>query len=308
LEDKKGIGMRTITKVLAASFALALTSALPAMADGEHHAPAPKFSAKKVTDQITFLQGKGGNLALLSGDDGLLLVDDDYKEMSKALKAEINQRGGLDKLTYIINTHWHGDHTQGNLALGEHANIVAHDNVRVRLLSDGEVKLFNMKTKAYPKAALPSLTYDKEMSLHINNEEVRLVHFANGHTDGDSVVFFKNANVVHMGDHFFNGIFPFVDTGSGGNVVNYAKNVKAILAMIDDTTQVLPGHGALSNKQELEKFHAMLVGTTAEVKAMKDKGLSLEEIQKTGLSAQWQAWTKGFLSSEVWIKIIFTSL
>lgn len=306
--NQKGMSMKAITKVLTVSLTLALTLALPAMADEGHHAPGPKFSSIKVTDQITLLQGKGGNLALLSGDDGLLLVDDDYKEMSEALKAEINQRGGLDKLTYIINTHWHGDHTLGNLALGEHAAIVAHDNVRVRLSSKGEVKLFNMKTEAYPKTALPSLTYDKEMSLHFNNEDIRLVHFASGHTDGDSVVFFKKSNVVHMGDHFFNGFFPFVDTGSGGNVVSYAKNIKAILAMIDNATQVIPGHGALSNKKELQGFHAMLVGTTAEVKAMKDKGLSLEEIQKTGLSAQWEPWTKGFLTSEVWMKIIFASL
>jgi glyoxylase-like metal-dependent hydrolase (beta-lactamase superfamily II) len=250
----------------------------------------------------------GGNLALLSGTDGLLLVDDDYKKLSDALKTEINKRGGLDKLTYIINTHWHADHTQGNLALGKHAAIVAHDNVRVRLLNKGEIKLFNLKTEAYPKIALPSLTYDKEMSLHFNNEEVRLVHFANGHTDGDSVVFFKYANVVHMGDHYFNGIFPFVDTGSGGNVVGYTKNIKAILTMIDDNTKVIPGHGPLSNKQELQNFHDMLVGTTAEVSVMKNKGLALEDIQKVGLSAQWQPWTKGFLTPELWISIIFASL
>ena len=300
--------MKITAKILTASLVLTFVTALPVAADGDHHTPSPKFSSSKVTDQITFLQGKGGNLALLSGDDGLLLVDDDYKEMSEALKAEINQRGGLDTLNYIINTHWHGDHTQGNLALGEHATIVAHDNVRVRLSVKGEIKLFNMKTEAYPRVALPSLTYEKEMSLHINNEDVRLVHFANGHTDGDSVVFFKNANVVHMGDHFFNGMFPFVDTDSGGNVVNYAKNIKTILAMIDEDTQVIPGHGALSNKQELQSYHAMLVGTTAEVRTLKDKGNSLEEIQKTGLSAQWQSWTKGFINSEVWISIIFASL
>jgi glyoxylase-like metal-dependent hydrolase (beta-lactamase superfamily II) len=300
--------MKRITKVLSTSFALLIAVTFPALTNDEHHTPNQKFNSIKITDQITLLQGMGGNLALLSGSDGLLLVDDDYKELSEALKSEIDNRGGLDKLTYIINTHWHADHTQGNLALGEHAAIVAHDNVRVRLLSKGEIKLFNVKTEAYPKVALPSLTYDKQMSLHFNNEEVRLVHFANGHTDGDSVVFFKYANVVHMGDHYFNGFFPFVDIDSGGNVVGYTNNIKAILAMIDDNTKVIPGHGALSNKQELQNFYNMLVGTTAEVRVMKNKGLALEDIQKIGLSVKWQPWTKGFLTSDVWIKIIFASL
>lgn len=301
--------MKKSVQHLMFSSALLLSTALPALAgDGHHHVDSPTFKTQQVTKNITLFQGKGGNIALLSGKQGLLMIDDDYKVMSSPLKSEIKKHGGLNKLTYIINTHWHGDHTEGNLALGQYATIVAHDNVRERLLSAQEVKLFNMKSEPYPEMALPSVTYSETLNLHFNNEQIQLLHFANGHTDGDSVVFFKKANVVHMGDHFFNGFFPFVDTGTGGNVVNMAKNVKKIIAMIDDTTQVIPGHGPLSNKQELIAFHAMLEGTTAEVKAMKDKGLDLVSIQKQGLSKKWETWTHGFLNTDVWISIIYASL
>jgi len=144
--------------------------------------------------------------------------------------------------------------------------------------------------------------------LHMNGEEIELVHFPRGHTDGDSVVFFKKANVVHMGDHFFSGFYPFVDVAHGGNVLNMAKNIKTILAMVNNKTKIVPGHGPLSNKKDLQAFHDMLIGTSAEVKAMKDKGMSLEKIKAKGLSAKWKPWTKGFLSTETWIGILHSSL
>ncbi|MBT3672030.1 MAG: MBL fold metallo-hydrolase [Porticoccaceae bacterium] len=274
----------------------------------DHHQSSPSFTEVQVTSNILMLQGKGGNLALLSGGQGLVLVDDDYQEMSAALTDAIADNGGLDKLTYIINTHWHGDHTGGNLALGGHATIVAHDNVRTRLLSAQEIKLFNMKSEPYPEQALPSVTYTSSLSLHINEEHVELIHLANGHTDGDSVVFFKNANVVHMGDHFFNGMFPFVDVGTGGNVFTLTDNIDRVLDLIDENTKVIPGHGPLANKKDLQDFHTMLVATSSSVKMMAGKGQSLDQIQAAGLGAQWSSWTKGVLSEDVWISIIHNSL
>ncbi len=272
------------------------------------HRDSPSFNTVDVTANIKMLQGKGGNVALLMGSQGILMVDDDFSVMSDALKGEIVKHGGLDQLTYIINTHWHGDHTQGNLALGAHAQIVAHDNVRARLLTRQEIKLFNMVSEPYPGPALPSITYQKAMKLHFNEEEISLVHYANGHTDGDSVVFFKKANVVHMGDHFFSGFYPFVDLDTGGNVLTMAKNVGQILVLIDNDTKLIPGHGPLSSKADLQAFRDMLLGTSAEVKAMKAEGMSLEQIQAAGLSDKWQSWTKGFLSTETWIGIVYGSL
>jgi len=286
--------------------AAVLTLAQPILAD--NHAKSDSFKTVKVTDQISMLQGKGGNLGLLSGKQGLLLIDSEYKKLSAVLKQELKNYGGTDALTYIINTHWHGDHTQGNLALGQYAPIVAHDNVRARLLTRQEIKLFKMIVEPYPEIALPSITYDKTMTLHINAEEVEIKHYANGHTDGDSVVFFKKANVVHTGDHFFSGMFPFVDVDTGGNVLNMATNIKAILKRIDNKTKIIPGHGPLSNKADMQAFHDMLIGTSAEVKAMRDKGLSLEQIKKKGLSNQWQPWTKGIFPADFWIGIVHSSL
>jgi len=273
-----------------------------------HSAPSPSFKASQLTDSIYMLQGKGGNIALLKGEQGILLIDDDYKVMSDGLKKQVMDHGGLDKLTYIINTHWHGDHTQGNLALGPHASIIAHDNVRKLLSEKQSIKLFNMVSEPYPENALPSITYDKSMSLYFNNEAMKILHYPGGHTNGDSVVFFKKANIVHTGDLFFNGFFPFVDVDHGGDVLIMAANVKVILESIDENTKIIPGHGPLAKKAELQAFHDMLVGTAGEVQAMIDKGDKLPTIIKNGLSDKWAPWTKGFLSSEVWIGIVYESL
>lgn len=293
--------------IISAVTALAFLAPCLVSADS-HHAQSPAFRSTQLTDNIFMLQGKGGNLGLIKGEQGLLLIDADYKVMSDALKTELNKYGGVDKLSYLINTHWHGDHTQGNDALGHHARIIAHDNVRARLLTTQEIKLFKMVSKPYPKHALPSITYDSRMILYINGEEIEVVHFPNGHTDGDSVVFLKNSNVVHMGDHFFSGFFPFVDVAHGGNVLNMAKNINAILPRLNDKTKVIPGHGPLSSKKDLQAFHDMLVGTSAEVSAMKKKGLSLEQIKAKGLSAKWKEWTDGFIPADVWIGIVHSSL
>ncbi len=274
----------------------------------KHHGDTAVFKSQNLTDNIIMLQGKGGNIALLTGEQGLLMIDDDYKVMSDSLKEQIKKYGGINKLNYIINTHWHGDHTQGNLALGNHATIVAHDNVRARLLTTQEVKLFKMVSEPYPEEALPSITYKNSLTLHINNEEIKIMHFPNGHTDGDSIIFFNNSNVIHMGDHFFSGFFPFVDVDSGGNVIQMARNIRRVLKDLKDDVKIIPGHGPLSTKADLQNFHDMLIGTTAEVQAMKDKGMTLEKIQANGLSDKWQDWTKGFLSTEVWISIIYASL
>ena len=224
----------------------------------KHHTKSLSFKSIEVADNLWMLQGKGGNIALLTGDQGLLMVDDDYKVMSEALIKQVNHYGGLEKLTYIINTHWHGDHTEGNLSLGSHALIVAHDNVRTRLLNSQEIKLFKMVSQPYPEDALPDVTYIKAMKLYINNQEISIVHYPQGHTDGDSIVFFKQANVVHMGDHYFSGFFPFIDIEHGGDVLNMASNVKSVLAIIDNDTKIIPGHGPLSTKKGiLFKFPKM---------------------------------------------------
>ncbi|MBT8148986.1 MAG: MBL fold metallo-hydrolase [Pseudomonadales bacterium] len=272
-----------------------------------HHAASPAFKSVKVADNIFMLQGKGGNVAVLTTAAGLLMIDDDYKQMTPALLRAIEPFGGTKALKYVINTHWHGDHTQGNAELGRHAAIVAHHNVRERLNSRQEIKLFNMVSEPYAAHALPSITYQSAMHLHLGDETIELMHFANAHTDGDSVVRFTKANVVHMGDLYFNGFFPFVDIASGGNVVTLAKNVAEVLRSIDKNTVVIPGHGPLSNKTELKRYKKMLEGTVAEVRKMQKRGLSLAQMQERGLSAKWDKWADGFLSPAQWIALVHDS-
>jgi len=274
----------------------------------DHHAETQSFKTTTLSPHIFMLQGKGGNIALMTGEQGLVLIDADYAEMSEALAHELEKHGGVKQVRYLINTHWHGDHTQGNKLIGQHAPIIAHDNVRSRLLTRQEVKLFNMVSEPYASHAVPSITYNKSLTLTVNGETMEIVHFANGHTDGDSIVFLKQSNIVHMGDHFFSGFYPFVDVGTGGDVRNMADNVAEVLERIDDETVVIPGHGPLSSKADLEDFHEMLVGTTAEVEAMLAKDMTLEQIQAEGLSLEWEEWAVGFLSTDVWIAIIVASL
>ena len=300
--------MNKLTTYLLTTIGL-ITLALPSMTSAEnHHASSLEFKSTPLTSNIFMLQGKGGNIGLVKGKQGLLLIDADYKEMAHALEAELAKHGGINTVSYLINTHWHGDHTQGNETIGHHAQIIAHENVRPRLLTSQEIKLFNMITEPYPEHALPSITYKTSMSLHINNKEINVVHFPNGHTDGDSIVFIKNDNIVHMGDHFFSGMFPFVDVAHGGNVLKMAKNIKSVLAMLDTKTKIIPGHGPLSTKADLQAFHDMLTGTSAEVNQMKEKGMTLEKIKEKGLSDKWTSWTKGFIPEKVWIDIVYSSL
>lgn len=288
--------------------AMSVVGSVLVHAGDDHHPASSEFKTSTLADQLFLLRGKGGNIVLLRGDQGLVMIDADYKDMSPALKSVLAEYGGVEQVMYLINTHWHGDHTEGNDMLGHHAQIVAHDNVRTRLLTRQEVKLFGMVSEPYSDHAVPSMTYDKRMSLYVNGEHIDVVHFPHGHTDGDSVVFFKNANIVHMGDHFFSGMFPFVDVQNGGNVIQMTENVAAVLAIIDDKTIVVPGHGLVSDKAGLQAFHDMLVGTTAEVNALIDEGLSVEDIKAEGLSLDWEDWSNGLISSDQWLGIILQSL
>ncbi len=273
-----------------------------------HGTETKEFTSKEIKPGIFFLQGKGGNLLLSKGEDGVLLVDDDYKEMSDALEKVLAEFGGKEQVKILINTHWHGDHTGNNVLLGENATVLSHDNVRSRLSTKQEVKLFGMKMDPMAKEGLPDLTYAKRMMLYFNSHELEIAHYPKSHTDGDSVVYFNDINVVHTGDLLFNGMFPFVDIDNGGDVVHYTESVGKILKRIDEETVVVPGHGPLGNKEQLKAFHEMLEATTAEVREMIAEGLSKKEAQERGLDKKWESWGNGALSEKVWIGLVFDSV
>lgn len=277
------------------------------MADA-HHVDSPSYKVSQIAKDMNLLQGKGGNIILFQQGKESLMIDSDYQEMSQALKTTLDKLLTSDSLTYIINTHWHGDHTGGNHSIKHDAHIIAHNNVRTRLLTRQEIKLFNRVVEPLSKEAVPNLTYKSAMQLYLKDEKIDIVHYPNTHTDGDSVIFFNQANVVHMGDLYFAGMFPFIDVGSGGSTQKLIESIDQILTRIDNKTQVVPGHGALSTKKNLIMYQDMLKQIFVEVKAMKGKGMSLEAMQEQGLSEQWGSWGEGFIDEKTWITITNSQL
>ena len=266
-----------------------------------------EIKVTKIAGNVYMLEGAGGNIGVSVGPDGILIVDDQFAPLADKIKAALKTLGE-GKLKFILNTHWHGDHTGGNAVFGPEAPIIAHDNVRKRLATEQKSEFFKSTTPASPKEALPVITFGQSLSVHFNGEEIRVLHFPHGHTDGDSVIFFTGSNVVHMGDDFFAGRFPFVDLESGGDVEGYAKNVGEVLAKLPPGVKIIPGHGPLSGPDDLKLFHRMLTETTDIVKKRMAAGRTLEQIKAEGLPKEWKPWGTGFIKTDRWIDLIYNSL
>lgn len=258
----------------------------------------------KVTDNIYMLQGRGGNIAAVVGPEGILMVDDDYRELSKALAAALKELGS-EKPRFVLNTHWHGDHTQGNEFFGKDSTIIAHVNVRKRLLDPPVV--FGQRTPPYPAFALPIITYSESMTIHVNGENIRLVHYPNGHTDGDSIVFFEKANVVHFGDTFFAGYFPFIDLASNGSVQGLINNISSLINIVPADAKLIPGHGPVSTHNDLKSYHQTLIESSQIVQDAMKQGKSLEDIKKTGLPEKFKQAGSGFIKTDMWIETVYNS-
>lgn len=273
--------------------------------DHENQTQDAAVKTVKITDKVFMLQGRGGNVGVSAGADGILIIDDDFSQVAPKIGEALKVLGS-DKPRFIFNTHWHGDHTQGNNFFGKDSIIIAHTNVRKRLATDAI--FMGEKFTAFPKFALPMITFDQSTSVHFNDEEIVAVHYPNGHTDGDSVIFFTKANVVHLGDHFFANRFPFVDLESGGSVRGLTKNVAEIIAKLPADVKIIPGHGNLSTLTDLKNYHQMLLETTDIVSKGMIGGKTLEGIKKDGLPAKYQTWGSGFIKTDVWIETIYKSL
>lgn len=258
-----------------------------------------EYKQTPVKGPITMLSGAGGNIAVLKGDEGVLLVDDGFDKNSAPLKAALSSLGEAPQ--YLLNTHWHGDHTGANATLSD-TTIVAHDNVRVRLIKGSE------RAKPAPATALPDVTYSDGMTIHFGGQVVSVMHFPNSHTDGDSVIFFEPAHVVHMGDILFAGSFPYVDTGSGGSVAGYTKSVQAIIEKLDDDSVVIPGHGKITDLAGVKAFYAMIVETSATISKMKADGKTKEQAQAAGLGSKWNGWGDFFIDEERWINTLWAGV
>ena len=255
-----------------------------------------KIKTTHVAGSIYMLEGAGGNIGVSVGPDGILLVDDQFAPLAEKIRNALNKLSE-GPLKFLVNTHFHGDHTGGNVVFGAEAHIISHTNVRKRL-----------QIESSPQEALPVVTFDDSLSIHFNGEEIRVIHFPNSHTDGDSVIFFTESNVVHMGDLFFSGRFPYVDLNSGGDVEGLIKHIEKLVAKLPPDVKLIPGHGPLSDIDDLKMYHQTLVATTDIIRDQIEAGKSLDEIKAAGLPKKWRSWGAGFISTGRWIEIVHLSL
>ena len=260
--------------------------------------------AHPVVGNIHMLTGSGGNIGVSVGEDGILIVDDQYAPLADKIKSALR---GLHAgpLKFVLNTHFHGDHVGGNPIFGLEATIIAHTNVRKRVSTPQQRGVQTIP--AMVEDGWPVITFDEEVSVHFNGEEIRLVHIPEGHTDNDSYVYFTGSDVVHMGDTFFNGRFPFVDLRSGGSVDGLIRNIAEVLDVIGPDTRVIPGHGDLGGRADLASYHAMLVETTDAVRKMMAEEKTLDEITAAGLPDKWSGYASDFVPEARWIETIFNS-
>ena len=255
-----------------------------------------KIKTTHVAGNIYMLEGAGGNIGVSVGPDGVLLVDDQFAPLAEKIRNALKELGE-GSLEFLINTHFHGDHTGGNVVFGNEAHIISHANVRKRL-----------QVEASPQEALPVITFNDSLSIYFNDEEIRVIHFPNSHTDGDSVIFFTGSNVVHLGDLFFSGRFPYVDLNNGGDVEGLIKHIEKLLTELPSDVKLIPGHGPLSDIDDLKTYHQTLVETTGVIQDQIEAGKSLEEIKAAGLPKKWRSWGAGFVSTGRWIETVHRSL
>lgn len=287
-------GTHRLIGVITAASAMILTATAALAADADRFADV-KVTAQPVNGSVHMLTGAGGNVGVSVGKDGTLIIDDQYAPLADRIQEALNGLGG-GKPKLILNTHVHGDHTGSNAHFGGSGTIIAHDNVRVRLLSEEGVD----------RAALPLVTYTDRVTVHFNDEEIQLIHMPTGHTDGDSVVWFTTANVIHMGDHLFVDRFPYIDTGSGGSVSGYIRNLTTVLEMVPDDIHVIPGHGPLTDKAAIARSVEMIRSTRATVAEGVQAGLDTDAIIAEGLDEKWSSFGAGFINEERWIRILLS--
>ena len=264
-----------------------------------------EVKAQRVAGSVYMLTGAGGNIGASVGEDGIVVIDDQYAPLAPKIEAALKAITPKP-VRFILNTHYHGDHTGGNEYFGRTAPVVAHENVRKRLASGTSARGRTVPPAA--PGALPVLTFDESVTIHLNGEDVRAVHTPHGHTDGDSVIWFTKSNVVHMGDQFFNGMFPFVDVENGGSVRGLIANIDQVLSMLPDDAKVIPGHGPLSDKNGLRRFVATLKATSAAVESGVAAGKTLEQLRADKVLAAWDSWGQGFIKTDDWIATLYGEL
>ena len=290
--------------------ALALPLAMAPAAAQDRDFSKVEIKVTKVAGSVYMLEGAGGNIAASVGEDGIVIVDDQFAPLADKIRAAL--KGIADKpVRFVINTHVHFDHTGGNAAFSTTSTIIAQENVRKRLATGGTAgNLASVKfdSEPAPKEALPIITFAHDLTLHLNGEEIRAIHFPHGHTDGDSVVYFAGSNVAHLGDDFVTYGFPFIDLGSGGSVDGMVAALEAILPKLPADVRIIPGHGPISKVADVEGFITMLKETRAAVDKAIKAGRSLEQMKQAKVLEPWSKWSGSFISSDVFLETLYNDL
>jgi cyclase len=269
-----------------------------------------EMKVTKVAGTVYMLQGAGGNIGASVGDDGIVVVDDQYAPLAEKIQAAL--KGITDKpVRFIINTHYHPDHTGGNEYFQKQAPIIAQDNVRKRLEEGGPAGnggAVHFDSKPAPKGALPIITFDHDVTVHLNGEDIRALYFPAGHTDGDSIIFFPKSNVVHMGDDFVTYGFPFIDVEAGGSINGMIDGVEKVIAQVPPDVKIIPGHGGISSVDDMKNYVVMLRGTRDAVAVALKRGQTLDQMKQAKLLGPWKKFSGDFVNEDTFLETLYNSL
>jgi len=265
-----------------------------------------EVSAQTLAPGISMLTGAGGNIGVSVGDDGAFIIDDQFAPLTDKIKTAVAKLTSKP-IRFVINTHWHGDHTGGNENFGTGgAVIIAHDNVRRRMSVQQVNEVLKTTTPPSPPVALPVITFAESVTLHLNGDEVHVVHVPPAHTDGDSIIHFTKANVVHLGDLYMNGFYPFIDPGSGGSVDGVVDAADKALAMVNDQTKIIPGHGPLATKATLKEYRDMLATIRDRIRTQVTAGKSLADVQASKPTKDFdEKWGNGFMKPDQFVGLVY---
>jgi len=290
-------------------FAICAAALFAAAASAQQDFSKVEIQSEKLADTVYMMTGSGGNLGVSIGEDAVFVIDDQFAPLTPKIQAAIAKLTSKP-VKFVLNTHWHFDYTGGNENLGRAgAIIVAHENVRKRLSTEGFIEFLGMKTKPEPKVALPIVTFTRDLTFNLNGDELMVSHAPRAHTDGDSIVRFAKSDVVHMGDTFFNKLYPFIDTSSGGTVAGVLVAVDGVLKTAGDSTKIIPGHGPLASKADLKAYRDMLAAVSGNIRGQIKAGKTLEQVIASKPTAKYDAvWGKGFLAPEKFVEMVYKNL
>lgn len=301
--------MRKLSLVLLGLAASTFSSSPTALAQSKDDLAKVQVKSTKLVDGLYVLEGAGGNMALSVGKEGSVLIDDQFAPLTAKIRAEAKKLGA-GNLKFVVNTHWHGDHTGGNENLGKAGVvIVAHDNVRKRLSTEQFIELMNRKVPPSPAGALPVITFTTDLTFHLNGEDIHVIHVDPAHTDGDSLVHLAKANAIHMGDTMMTMSYPFVDVSSGGRFAGFIAAADRALVLANDTTKIIPGHGPVTDRAGLQEWRDMLVAIRDNVAKQVQQGKTLEQVLASKPTEKWDAkWGQQFIKPEVLLGQLYREL